>query len=49
MSDPSERTSGHSDAVRFYKDAAVEDVNVDEICRHHTHVVTETGTPAPVN
>ena len=49
MSDQSEATSGHFHAVRFYKDAAVEDVNADEICRHHTHVVTETGKPAPVN
>ena len=49
MSNQPETKSGRFHAVRFYKDAAVEDVNVDEICRHHTHVVTETGTPAPVN
>ena len=49
MSNQLETKSGHFHAVRFYKDAAVEDVNVDEISRHHTHVVTETDTPAPVN
>jgi hypothetical protein len=33
----------------FYKDAAVEDANADEISRHHTHVITETGGSASVN
>jgi len=49
MSNQPETKSGHFHAVRFYKDAAVEDANIDEMCRHHTHVVKETGTPAPVN
>jgi hypothetical protein len=49
MSNQSKTKSGHSHAVRFYKDAAVEDANVDEICRPHTHVVKETGEPAPLN
>jgi hypothetical protein len=33
----------------FYKDAAVDDANIDEISRHHTHVVEDTPEAAHVN
>jgi hypothetical protein len=33
----------------FYKHATSEDTDVDRICRHHTHVVSETGEAARVD